>query len=567
MSSQTQPIVNRTAKPSALSDANYRALFQTMSRGVIFWDANGNFVEANPAAKNILGSALTLVRENRVGELPAVVVHDGGSPFSFEDLPSRVALRTCRPVLNLVMGILNPLNQTYVWLSVNAIPLFGSDQKSPTAVYTAFENITSRRYNEESLRFLFKATSLLNVSLDYEAMLKAIARLAVPKLADWCAVDMLESDGSLRRLAVEHIDPAKVELAHQLAERYPVDMNASTGVPNVLRTGQPELIPEISEEMISASATDPELLDIVRSLGISSTMTIPVLARERALGTISFVAAESGRHFGAADVALAMELARHAGLSIENALLFHETQRQNAELEARVNERTAELEVTINELEAFSYSVSHDLRAPLRTIDGFSRAILEDYSQVLDDEGRNYLNRVRAATHQMAQLIDDLLKLSRVTRNEMHWEDVDLSTMVRDIAIAVQNTQPERKALISIEDGMVVRGDPRLLNVVMTNLLDNAWKFTEKQSEVEIKIGTLQVDGKKVYFVRDNGAGFDMTYAHKLFGAFQRLHSDAEFKGSGIGLATVQRIIRRHGGRVWAEGEVGHGAGFYFTLS
>ncbi len=371
---------------------------------------------------------------------------------------------------------------------------------------------------------------------------------------------------------MEHIDPAKVQLALDMAERFPVDMSASTGVPKVLRTGEPEFTFEITDEMIEAAISaatniNPEMADIIRGLNIRSSMIVPLLARERCLGAITFVGAESGRHYGPQDLALAQGLARHAGLSIENALLLHETQRQNAELESRVNERTAELEATNKELEAFSYSVSHDLRAPLRTIDGFSRAVLEDYAQVLDDEGRSYLNRVRAATQQMAQLIDDLLKLSRVTRTEMHRDDVDLSAMARDIAATLQRTQPERQAQITIDKDMIVRGDTRLLNVVLTNLLGNAWKFTEGKQAAEIRLGKMERDGKKIYFVRDNGAGFDMAYAHKLFGAFQRLHSDSEFKGSGIGLATVQRIIRRHGGQVWAEGEVGQGAGFYFTLS
>ena len=560
------------AAQTQLSEANYRALYETMSRGIIFWDIDGNFIQANPAAVDILGPALDYWRDHRVGGQPPKVIHDDGSPFSVEDLPSRVVLRTHQPVKNVIMGVFNPDRQTYTWLAVNAIPQFIAGQEASVGLYTAFEDITERRHSEDSLRFLFEATRLLNASLDYEAMLKTVARLAVPKLADWCAIDILAEDGSLCRLAVEHIDPAKVQLALDMAERFPVDMSASTGVPKVLRTGEPEFIFEITDEMIEAAISaatniNPEMADIIRGLNIRSSMIVPLLARERCLGAITFVGAESGRHYGPQDLALAQGLARHAGLSIENALLLHETQRQNAELESRVNERTAELEATNKELEAFSYSVSHDLRAPLRTIDGFSRAVLEDYAQVLDDEGRSYLNRVRAATQQMAQLIDDLLKLSRVTRTEMHRDDVDLSAMARDIAATLQRTQPERQAQITIDKDMIVRGDTRLLNVVLTNLLGNAWKFTEGKQDAEIRLGKMERDGKKIYFVRDNGAGFDMAYAHKLFGAFQRLHSDSEFKGSGIGLATVQRIIRRHGGQVWAEGEVGQGAGFYFTLS
>ncbi len=238
----------------------------------------------------------------------------------------------------------------------------------------------------------------------------------------------------------------------------------------------------------------------------------------------------------------------------------------NAELEQRVIERTAQLETTNKELEAFAYSISHDLRAPLRGIDGFSQALLEDYAGEIDAQGQDYLRRVRNASQRMGQLIDDLLKLSRLTRGEMRRETVDLSGMAQTIASELQKTQPERQVECLITPGLSANGDERLLRVVLENLLGNAWKFTSKYTQARIEFGATEVEGESAYFVRDNGAGFDMAYADKLFGAFQRLHSVTEFEGTGIGLATVQRIIHRHGGRVWAEGAVEQGATFYFTL-
>ena len=238
----------------------------------------------------------------------------------------------------------------------------------------------------------------------------------------------------------------------------------------------------------------------------------------------------------------------------------------NTELEQRVVERTAQLTAANQELEAFSYSVSHDLRTPLRSIDGFSRILLKSYLDKLDTPGQDYLQRVRAASQRMGQLIDDLLELSRVTRVELRREAVDLSALARAIAAELQQTQPGRQVTFVIAEGLVARGDARLLRVVLENLLNNAWKFTGKLTHAEIAFGSTQQDGRPVYCVHDNGAGFDMAYADKLFGAFQRLHPASEFEGTGIGLATVQRIIHRHGGRVWAEGAVGQGARFYFTL-
>jgi signal transduction histidine kinase len=231
-----------------------------------------------------------------------------------------------------------------------------------------------------------------------------------------------------------------------------------------------------------------------------------------------------------------------------------------------LNEKTAALQAANKELEAFSYSVSHDLRAPLRGIDGFSQALLEDYHGKLDDDGRHYLQRIRSGAQRMGQLIDDMLKLSRVTRGEMRVEPVNLSALAQEIAGELVHHEPGRRAACTIAPEIVASGDARLLRIMLENLLGNAWKFTAKQPEAQIEFGRTQQDGKAVYFVRDNGAGFDMTYASRLFGAFQRLHTSEEFPGTGIGLATVQRIVHRHGGRIWAESEVGAGATFFFTL-
>jgi len=230
-------------------------------------------------------------------------------------------------------------------------------------------------------------------------------------------------------------------------------------------------------------------------------------------------------------------------------------------------ERTAALAAVNEELEAFAYSVSHDLRAPLRGIDGFSQVLLEDYPDKLDEQGKDYLQRVRTASQRMAQLIDDMLSLSRVTRSEMQRTTVDLSELAEMIAMELKESQPERQVEFTVAKGLTANGDARLIRVLLENLLDNAWKFTNKHPNARIEFGVTQHEGKQAYFVRDDGIGFDMTYADKLFGAFQRLHSTDEFSGTGIGLATVQRIIHRHGGSVWAEGTVGQGATFYFTFN
>ena len=228
--------------------------------------------------------------------------------------------------------------------------------------------------------------------------------------------------------------------------------------------------------------------------------------------------------------------------------------------------RNAQLETANKELDAFSYSVSHDLRAPLRGIDGFSQALLEDYADKLDSTGQDYLQRVRLAAQRMSVLIDDLLNLSRVTRSEIRREKLDLSAIVRTAAEELQRGTPGRNVKFLIADGLTAEGDSRLLRVAIENLLGNAWKYTSAHDRAQIEFGLHKDNGRSAYFVRDDGAGFDPRYSERLFGAFQRLHAATEFPGSGIGLATVQRIIRRHGGEIWAEGAVEKGATFYFTL-
>jgi PAS domain S-box-containing protein len=243
-----------------------------------------------------------------------------------------------------------------------------------------------------------------------------------------------------------------------------------------------------------------------------------------------------------------------------------EVRKLNVELEQRVRDRTVQLEAANKELEAFSYSVSHDLRAPLRSVDGFSRIILEEYGNKLDDTLKNYLGRICKGARHMGLLIDDLLKLAQVTRSEFHYESIDLSGLVGEIAETLRRDNPERIVDVVIQEGINVKGDPYLIKIALGNLLDNAWKFTGKERQPRVLFGATVEDGETIYFIKDNGAGFDMTYTGKLFGAFQRLHTIEEFPGTGIGLATVRRIITRHGGHIWAEGEVGKGATFYFTV-
>lgn len=244
----------------------------------------------------------------------------------------------------------------------------------------------------------------------------------------------------------------------------------------------------------------------------------------------------------------------------------NQTRQANADLERRVADRTRQLEAANRELEAFAYAVSHDLRAPLRSMSGFSQILQESAPPGLDDKSRHYLQRIHDASVRMSSLIDDLLNLSRIGRSELTARPISLSQIAAEAAAAVRERHPTRDVLLEIAPGMEVSADPRLLRIALENLVSNAWKYSSRRPQAHVSIGTQAGEHGPVYFVRDDGVGFDMKYADKLFVPFQRLHPEAEFPGSGIGLVTVQRIVARHGGRVWADAKPDEGATFYFTL-
>lgn len=246
---------------------------------------------------------------------------------------------------------------------------------------------------------------------------------------------------------------------------------------------------------------------------------------------------------------------------------FKKAQHKIQELNSRLRKKAEDLEIINQELESFSYSVSHDLRAPLRTIEGFADALKEDFSQDLPREAQDYIRRLSRAGNRMRELIDSLLQLSRVSRKEIETDLVDLSRMARKFSSELKKSNPQRNAEFVIEKGLKIQGDPDLMGIVLQNLFQNAWKFTKDRSPARIEFGAQNKKEEKVFYVKDNGVGFDPSYSHKLFVPFQRLHSTSDFRGTGIGLNTVQRIIRKHNGKIWAESEEGKGATFYFTVN
>ena len=334
---------------------------------------------------------------------------------------------------------------------------------------------------------------------------------------------------------------------------------------------------QVVADIYNAGLSDCHMA-ILAQFQVRANLAVPLLQGQNLWGLLCIHQCRAPRQWQDIEIEFVRQIANHLGVALQHAELLAElraeiVERQQAEqrvheLNQGLRQAIIELKAVNKELEAFSYSVSHDLRAPLRSIDGFSLALLEDCQDQLNAIGQDYLRRIRAATQRMGQSIDDLLTLSRVTRSDLRLESVDLSQVADRICTELQQSQPERQVEFAIQTGLSTRGDVHLLHLMLENLLNNAWKFTSKHPQARIELGIIHQDsGIEIYFVRDDGAGFDMAYSEKLFSPFQRLHGMQEFPGNGIGLATVQRIVHRHGGRVWAQASVEQGATFYFTLA
>jgi PAS domain S-box-containing protein len=588
------------------SEEKYRSITENMSDGISELDPQGIIKYISPSIERILGYN----KEELIGSSAFDLVHPEDRDLVISTYMDGVKTQSER---NMEQRYKRK-DGTYIWLRSSGRPLYGSDGKAIGMIVNS-NIITERKHVENLMSMQSEVLKILISDRPAQQTVEEIVDL-IKQATGLDAVGVrLRSGDDYPFVASLGYSEEFLKAENTLTYNYPDG--------GLCRNDDGTISLECTCGMIISGKSDPDnplltpggsfwtnnsllFLDVPPEadprlhprnrcihVGFLSLALIPIRAGAEVIGLLH-LADRNQNSFTPVTIPFYEGIGISIGVALSRKRAKEEIIRLNKELGNKVNERTSDLhntqlallnlvddlnqsvkstalanrklEETNNELKAFSYSVSHDLRAPLRSIDGFSLALLEDYQEKLDDTGRNYLNKIRAATQHMGLLIEDLLKLSRVTHAEFQIQSIDLSKIAQLISETFQQNNPEKDIKMTIQKGMIINGDFNYMEIALTNLLENALKFTGKQKKPLIEFGMTLTEGKTIFFIRDNGVGFDMAYVDKLFSAFQRLHSADEFPGTGIGLVTVKRIITRHGGQIWAEGEVGKGATFFFTL-
>lgn len=515
-----------------------QTIFDTAPVGLAIADDPGiRHVRGNPSLEQMFGVGPGAEFSIESDQVRFRVIKDGGD-MPADEMPMQRAGQG-ESVAGQILEIVRP-DGVHTFVHSNAAPL-RDENGQPYGVVGVFLDITESKRAEEALRQselrfrnIYDTAPVSIWQEDWSDVIAMIQRARAAGVTDFREYFQTHSDVVDAALSAVKILDVNQWTVTMFEARDKSDLLASLAT--VFAT--PDTAPGFIEELV-ALASDQGMY--------RTEMTFNTVAGGRIHGlmAIAFPVLDSG-----------------SGSVLVSVVDI--TQRKRAEME--LTKLAAELKAANKELESFAYSISHDLRAPLRSIDGFSRILLRDCSPVLDEKHRDSLQRVRDSSQHMGQLIDDLLELSRTTRADLHFATVDLTALAEATLEDLHRSEPERKVICDIQRGLTITADPALIRAALENLISNAWKFTRRRSDPHIEIGMFSRSGESIFFVRDNGVGFDMAYAGKLFGAFQRLHTTREFPGTGIGLATVQRILHRHGGRIWAEAAVDAGATFYFTV-
>ncbi|HEY0544461.1 MAG TPA: PAS domain S-box protein [Pyrinomonadaceae bacterium] len=526
----------RAEEALRVSEARYRTLFESTQDGIMIVNDEGSYIEVNESLCRILKTP----RERLLGAhfsefIPPDVLREAEQDFA--ELKNFSAFEGEFPLM--------AADGTKVELDWTSRANF-----VPGLHFCVARDITRRKRAEEGQKFLAEASTLIASSLNYETTLKSVTRMAVPGLADWCTVDILDESGALKRLAVAHVDPSKVEWAHELEKRFPVDMDAPRGVPNVLRTGASELYPDIPDAMLVESVKDPEQLRILRELGFTSAMIVPLVANRRTIGAISFITAESRHHYDAEDLALAEDLARRAALAIENARLYSAAQEAN-----RIKDE-------------FLATLSHELRTPLTAILGW--AVMLRTGKFKEDAVSRALESIERNAKAQTQIVEDVLDVSRIITGKLRL-DLRPLELAPFIQASVETLRPTAEAKgITLratleKDAGAIAADPARMQQVIWNLLSNAIKFTPKGGTVELRLE--RADSQARISLSDTGIGIRREFLPYVFDRFRQADGSISRRhgGLGLGLAIVRHLVELHGGTVRAESQ-GEGQGATFTI-
>jgi PAS domain S-box-containing protein len=568
LGSQLGQFLERRRAERALADSQslFQAVFQNCREAILLADDEGRHIEANSAALKLLGLTHSEFLTRRIWEV--IPAHDGDSgrkqwqnflerreqegEFQFSRLDGNIVTVEYRASASIVPGV-------HLWI---------------------FRDVTERKQKDQRTRLLAEAGVILAEGLDFKLTLKRVARLAAPAFADWCVVDLVNDEGQIQRLEMAHINPDMEAKAWEMERRFPIDPARAHGAPNVIRTGRTEFI-TITEEMLRVATRSSEHYHLAREFGLTGAIVVALKVQNKVFGALSFIRCRPRPAFSASDIELAEELGRRASWAIDNARHFAAAQTElelrekvetalkdlNHELERRIEERTAALKESHSQLEAFCYSVSHDLRAPLRSMQGFSHALIEDHSQNLNEEGCDFARRILAASEHMDGLLADVLAYSRLSRQELKPESVEIASVVRDVLIQLQSEIRAKNPVIKTEAcrGKVL-AHASVLELMLVNLLDNALKFVHKGVTPEVTISVEIRKDRRRICIRDNGIGVPPEHQQRIFRIFERLHGVENYPGTGIGLALVQKAAERMNGAVGVDSAAGQGSSFWIDL-
>ena len=554
------------------------AILTGVADGITVLDISGRMLFANDAAAELCGfsSKAELLAASREELLSRFELFDeSGARLPLEGLPTRLALRGEVPPTIMVRFRSRSTGEER-WTVLSATPIRDGDGRVVMAV-SIFRDATVGKRAEESARFLSAVNLELTRTLDYRDTLRRVAELAVPTLADWCVVDVLDEGLQLRRLAVAHIDPAKIELAQVVSERYPPDPNADQGVHAVLRSGRAQLLSDIPEAQVAAAAKDADHLCMLRTLELRSAITVPMIARGRTLGAITLVAAESGRRYTASDLVVAEDLALRAALAVDNARLYREAQEQAAtqiELNEALRQAMQRLERELQTRDEFLASASHDLKNPIAGIKGSAQLILRRLDRSADVDLtrlREGLERVVAVATRAAVQVDDLLDSTRMQMGrplDLERRATDLVQLARDlVAEHQQETEHHDIQLEAHVDQLVLSIDERGLGRVLGNLIGNAVKYSPDGGLIRIEVGRDETTGQAIIAVHDMGIGIPELDRTRIFDRFERgSNVVGVIPGTGIGLANARHIVESHGGTIEVASEAGQGSSFTIRL-